>query len=244
MLNNEELVNEVASYKGDTKKRFDAALAALLALAWTYRDQIGENFSFSANPVLYEQALAICREMSDRCSEDAHKRLIRLVEDSLDYADEDVAWEQTGDGIESFDMAGSHLLELLAVWIGVAIQNSWTQNYTKVMISRYLANPFLCPEWKEIPLDTLAWGKGYARNILEQLTLIGQGLIIGGGRYAECVDEQAKGATYYIRRRGSNYDCDVCEGLANVPIPIEVPFEYSHARCMCYPEFHYEPMPL
>ena len=102
----------------------------------------------------------------------------------------------------------------------------------------------LCPEWKEIPLDTLAWGKGYARNILEQLTLIGQGLIIGGGRYAEWVDEQAKGATYYIRRRGSNYDCDVCEGLANKPIPIEVPFEYSHARCMCYPEFHYEPMPL
>lgn len=245
MLNQEKLVDEVANFKKDAKKRFNAALAALLALAWEYKDRLDEKkFSFEANPELYNEALRICREMSDGCAEDAQKRLFAIVEDALDYADEDAAWEQVyDDALERFDMAGSHLLELLAVWIGVAMVEKWTESYTKIMISRNLANPFLCPEWNSIPLDALAWGRGYAKDISKQLTLIGQNAILGGARYAEWVDEQAKGAQYYVRHRGSNYPCEVCQELAEVPIPIDKPFEPSHGRCVCYPEYFYEPMP-
>ena len=248
MLSNDYLVQEAASYKSDAKKRFDAALKALLVLAWKYKDAMGGDFSFEANPELYAEALRICREMSDGCSEDARKRLYSIVEDSLDYANEDVAWDYAStyedESITTrFDMAGSHLIKLLDIWIAVAFTNGFTKDYTRISILRYINNPFASGLFGAWGKDVLKWGRGYSKNIADQLAIIGQNAIIGGARYAEWVDEQAKGATYYVRRRGSSYDCDMCESIAGIPIPIDTPFEYLHSRCCCYPEYFYEPMP-
>lgn len=242
MLNQSDLIDAVAAYKKDSEKHFWDAVTALLALAWPYRKK---DFAFDESFALYDEAIVECINLSDKCSESARRRLYGIIEDSLDYADEEAAWDVAeSDSIESFDMAGTHLMDLLGVWIGIAAANKWTQGYTRVMISRYIHNPFLCPEWKDIPLDALAWGRGYAKDVAEQLAVIGQGIIIGGARYAEWTDAQAKGATYYIRRRGSTYDCDICDELAGFPIPIEEPFEIPHPRCVCRPEYHYEPITL
>lgn len=238
MLNQDLLIDEVAAYKRESRKEFDKAVYDLLALAWPYRE---EAFSF-ADSTIYNSAISICLDLSDECALKAKDRIKRIVEDYVDEYNEDDIWATVydDDAIARYDMAGTHLLDLLGVWIGVAATNNWTQGYTRIMFSRYLHNPFLCPEWKQIPLDTLAWGRGYAKDIAEQIAVIGQDIIVAGARTAEQVDETTKGATYYIRRRGSYYDCDVCQELVGIPIPIDVPFEIPHARCCCFPEYHYE----
>jgi len=243
MLNQDELTQSAAEYKDEARKRFDAALTALLALAWRWKGRINGEFSFESDTELYNEALRICRELSDGCAEDARRRVAALIEDSLDYADEDAAWEEQEDAIESYDMVGSHLLTLLDLWIAAAWANGYTQGYTKIAVLRYLGNPASSGVFGKVRPDLLKWGKGYDYNLINQLALIGQGIIIGAARYAEWVDAQAKGALYYVRRRGSNYDCDICERNANIPIPIEVPFEQYHPRCVCYPEYFYEEMP-
>lgn len=239
MLDQEKLIEQVAAYKKDSRKRFFDAVSALLALAWPYR---GMEFVFDETFPLYADALDICRRLSDQCAADARERLAVAIE-SLQW-DGDAWAEAYGEEEEaSLDMAGSHLLELLGVWIVVAFVNGWTQSYTRVMMSRYLNNPFLCPEWRNIPLDALAWGKGYARDVAEQIAVIGQGIIISGARYAEQQSEKGAGAVYYIRHRNSGYDCDDCDALCGYPIPIDVPFVIEHPRCVCYAEYFYEPMP-
>lgn len=246
MLKQEDLVREAAEYKKDAKKRFDAALAALLALAWRYKS-LGEGFAFNADRELYSEALAICRDMSDGCAEDAKARLQRVME-NLEYAYMDDAWDyaqneyEGRDMLTRFDMAGSHLLDLLTLWIALAFTKGWSENYTRISILRYLNNPFASGLFKKVDKSLLQWGRGYDKNIWEQLTLIGQNGIIGGARYGEWLDAAQQGATYYIRRRGSSYPCDMCEDAANIPIPITEPFDYLHSRCMCYPEYHFEPL--
>lgn len=242
MLDRDKLTQEAADFKKDAKKHYDAAVAALLALAWQY-DDLGANFRFDAIPGLFEEALRICREMSDKCVEGAKKRLYEAVSGSPDYMDEDTAWDIDAEAVtDRFDMAGSHLLDLLSIWVAVALVNGWTKGYTKVMMSRYMVNPFLCPQWRNIPLTALSWGSGYARNILEQLAVIGQNAIISGAMYVEWVNEMANGATYYVRRRGSGYYCPQCDAACGVPIPINQPFELLHSRCMCWPQYFYGPM--
>ena len=230
MLNQKELIDTVAAYKKDSRKHFKDTVSALLALAWPYRK---EKFVFDESFPLYDEAIALCMEMTDKCEASAKSRLASIVE-SLEW---DGEIPEDFDARESMDMAGTHLLDLPGLWIGVAAANGWTESYTRVMISRYLSNPFTCPEWQHIPLGALAWGRGYARDIAEQLAVIGQGIIISGARYAEQKDEQQNGASYYIRHRGSTYDCDTCDALAERQIPIEVPFEIPHPRCVCWPEY-------
>lgn len=239
MLNQSDLIQTVAAYKEDSKDHFWEAVAALLALAWPYRK---EGFKFDNTFPLYDHALVVCIDMSDACISSAKDRLSEAVED-IDWDGD--PWQEafSVETEERFDMSGTHLLDLLAIWISIAAVNGWTKGYTRVMVSRYLSNPFLCPAWKDVQRDAIAWGRGYARDITEQLAIIGQGIILSGARYAEQEDERAKGAQYYIRRRGSTYDCPDCEEMANIPIPIEVPFVVSHPRCVCFPEYHNEPIP-
>ena len=244
MLNQQTLVRETAEYKRDARRLFDAHLASLLALAWPFRK--AEDFSFEVNDELMAAAYDDCIQLTDECAEQAEKRFLTTIVNLGDAVNEQEVWDGFyEDGAqESFDMAGSHLLDLLTAWIGVAVANDWTRDYTRIMVGRYLANPYLCPQWNIVPRDLLSWGSGYAKDISEQLALIGQNLIVQASRYAEWLDESARGATYYIRRRGSTYDCALCDEEANRPIPVSEPFEWLHSRCMCYPEYHYEPLPI
>lgn len=243
MLDNETLTREAASYKSDARKRFNKALDALLALAWKYKG-MGEDFAFEDDDELYAAALQICIELSDGCAEDARKRMASILDYHLDYYDEGIAWDEVEDrAIESFDMAGSHLLTLLGVWVSVALVNGYTKEHTKSLILQYLKNPLASGILTPEQMKALEWGRGYMKDVREQLSLIGQDAIIGGARYAEWVDAMAQGATYYIVRRGSDYHCPLCDELSGYPAPIDEPFEPRHPRCVCYPEYHFEPMP-
>lgn len=246
MLNNELVASKTAAYKKDSRKEFDKAVAALIALAWRYR-RFGADFLWDKDPELEMEANRICRELSDALAQRAKLVAAEIMEASLGEYDFDEAWDaETGDDyipvITRFDQQGSFLKELLEVWIALAFVHSLTQGELRVMISRYLANPFTSPLWKDLPKDILQWGRGYSKDIASQIAVIGQNSIIAAVRNAEWQDARADGATYYIRRRGSYFDCPDCDSLCGYPIPIEVPFEFLHSHCMCVAEYHYDPL--
>ena len=234
MIKNEKLTIEAAKYKTEAKSRFDNALAALLSLAWEHKS-MGDSFSFQADPAMYERALEICRELSEQCMKDA-EAIVRTIFDEEIEMDSDAADK----ALESFDMAGSHLLQLLDAWVVVAFSNGYSMAYTSISVVRYMNNPFASGMFGAWGKDVMKWGRGYERNIINQLAVIGQNLVIDVVRLEEWKRESKNGATYYIRRRGSSFDCPTCDEQCGTRIPISVPFVRTHSRCCCWPEYHYE----
>lgn len=247
MLDNETLTRKVAAFKKESRKDFDKAVAALIALAFLHKD-MGADFLWDKDPELDAEANRICRELSDTLTEKA-KDLARDAIKELDDYDIEEFWDVARDEwfvpiTTRFDQQGSFLKELLEVWVALAFVYGLSQGELRVEISRYLANPFVSSLWRGLPRDILKWGRGYPKNIAEQLAVIGQNAILSAVRLAEWRAAKDGGATYYIRRRGSYYDCDECDSLANHPIQIDEPFEVPHSRCMCYPEYHFDEMPV
>lgn len=244
MLNNDILASKAASFTKDSRKEFDKAVAALISLAFRY-GYMGADFLWDKDPNLYDEAMRICRNLSDALAERAKAIAMELVAGSFDYYDFDEDWDAERDEwyipvLTRFDQQGSFLMELLEVWIALAFVHSISRGELLVMVSRYLSNPFSSPLWRGLPNDILNWGRGYRKDIAKQISVIGIDAIIASVRAAEWQDAAAKGATYYIRRRGSNYDCPECDEECGKPIPIETPFEFLHSHCMCWPEYHYD----
>ena len=249
-VSNDRLVSEAAAFRRDASREFDRVVKALLDLVWSKKAPT-RDFRFTDDAELDAEANAILRGLSDTLAARAKARAESIIRDSLPEYDFGEEWEDDWDSDDEdgtpllwrFDMEGSHLRDLLEIWIAIAVLDGIAKSELRVLISRYISNPFASPLWSGVPKGALAWGRGYSKNILEQITVIGQNAIVRASRRAEQREERRGGATYYIRRRGSNYDCDVCEDMANVPIPIDVPFDFPHPRCMCYPEYHYGPIP-
>ena len=250
-VSNDRLVSEAAAFRRDASREFDRVVKALLDLVWSKKAPT-RDFRFTDDAELDAEANAILRGLSDTLAARAKARAESIIRDSLPEYDFGEEWEDDWDATDDedgtpllwrFDMEGSHLRDLLEIWIALAVLDGIAKSELRVLISRYNSNPFASPLWSGVPKGALAWGRGYSKNILEQITVIGQNAIVRASRRAEQSEERRGGATYYIRRRGSNYDCDVCEDMANVPIPIDVPFDFPHPRCMCYPEYHYGPIP-
>ena len=240
MVDRKALTTRVASFKKSASRLFDKAVDELVALAFKHANA-GADFLWDMDPGLDEEANKICRNLSDAMAEKA-KELARLaVEDSFEYEGFDDAWEHENDGLLTIlDQQGSFLKELLEIWVALAFVNAISKGELRVMLSRYMANPFLSPLWGGLPKGVLKWGRGYQRDLLAQFVLIGQEAVIRAFLYAEWKNASANGAKYYIRRRGSWYDCRDCDDLCGFPIPIETPFQHPHPRCMCWPEYHYE----
>lgn len=243
MLDRDKLARDAASFKRAAQREFDKAVKELVALAFKHAEA-GADFLWDMDPGLDEEANRILRNLSDSLVEKAKAIARAEVEDMLDEYDFDEAWEENERKwgvplITRLDQQGSFLKELLEIWIALAFVNHMSQGELRVMVSRYLANPFTSPLWIGIPKGVFAWGKGYSLNILEQIAIIGQNAIISSARTVEWMDAVVKGAEYYIRRRGSGYDCPECDSLCGYPIPIGTPFEFLHSRCMCWPEYHF-----
>lgn len=246
-MNNEYLVDQAAAFKREGRSEFEKAVAALIALAYRYK-HLGANFLWDSDPILEREANAILRGLSDSLAEKAKARALSIAqEEGWDWMDD--AWEDANVRQETpiltrFDMQGSFLRELLEIWLALAFLEGITQSYLNILVIRYIANPYASPLWNGLPAGLLKHGPGYQKDLINQIALIGQDGIVGAARLAEWMDARDKGATYYIWRRGSNYKCDECQARANVAYPMEIPFDPVHARCMCYPEYHYEPIEI
>ena len=82
-------------------------------------------------------------------------------------------------------MAGSHLLLLLDIFVMLAFANGFSQAYTRISIGRYMNNPFASGLFGAWGKDVLKWGRGYDRNLMSRLAVIGQNLIIDASRAHE-----------------------------------------------------------
>lgn len=247
-VSNERLATEAAAFRREASREFDRVVKALLDLVWSKRIPSGD-FRFTDDPELDADANELLRGLSDTLAARAKARAEDIIRDSIGGYDFGEEWDEDWESVDEedgtpllwrFDMEGSHLRDLLEIWIALAVANEITKSELRVLISRYINNPYASPLWAGVPKGALAWGRGYSKNILEQMTILGQNAIVGAARRAEQRDERERGATYYIRRRGSNYDCGECDDLCGFPIPIEEPFEHTHSRCMCWPEYHYD----
>ena len=244
-MDNEQISEQAAAYKADARRLFEDAVAALIALAYRYQ-HLGVNFLWDSDPVLDRECNAILRDLSDKAKEAAKRRAAEIIEEAgwdedglagFDETDEDsILW--------SFDMAGSHLRELLEVWVALAFAEGMTPAYLKINVLRYLANPYASPQWSRLPSGLMKWGRGYQRDLINQIALIGQGGIINAARRGEWLYALAHGARYWVWRRGSNFHCPDCEENKGRLFPMDVAFSEMHARCLCYPEYHYEPIKL
>lgn len=244
---NDKIIAQSSLFKKDSRSEFEKAVAALISLAFRYR-RFGADFLWTSDPILEREANAILRGLSDSLAERAKARAISLIEgEGWDFGGD--AWDDVNERVDPplltrFDQQGSFLRDLLEIWIAIAFVEKITPDYLKILVINHLSNPYSSPFWKGLPEGLLKRGRGYQRNIIDQIFLIGQDSIIGSARLAEWKQAVSGGARYYIRRRGSNYKCEECESIANIPIPIEVPWDFTHARCMCYPEYHYEPIEI
>lgn len=239
-MDNERLLDQVAAYKGKARRLFEDAVTALIALAFRYQ-HLGDNFLWDADPVLERECNAILRGFSEKARDAAKKKAEEIIKaegwnnDALDVFD----GEGENSILWSLDMAGSHLRELLEIWIAIAFVEKMTPEYLRVLVIRYVANPYASSQWARLPAGLLKWGRGYQRDLINQVALIGQDAIVGSVREAEWIDALENGASFWVWRRGSNYKCPECEANAGRVFPIDIPFSTMHARCMCYAEYHY-----
>ena len=246
-ISNRRLIEAAAEFKRLASAEFDKAVKKLIDLVWS-KGKPTADFLFESDPELDSEANEVLQGLSDALAAKAKRIAEAIIRDQLNgYGEE--AWDETNNPegdvsiVFRFDMQGSHLKELLEIWIALAVVNGIRRSELNVLVSRYVRNPFASPLWRNIPTKSLKWGRGYSKDILDQIAIIGQNGIIEAVRHAEWQEQKDNGAEYYIRRRGSNYDCDVCQEMANKPIPIDTPFEIPHSRCCCYPEYFFDKIP-
>ena len=247
-MTNERIIEAASAFKTDAKRLFEDAVAALIALAFRY-SKFGVNFIWDSDPVLDRECNAILRDLSESLARKAKEKASAIIEEEgwEDWEDEALeAAEGEGENgiLWRFDMAGSHLRELLEIWVALAFAEKMTPAYLKILVLRYINNPYASPLWSRLPAGLLKWGRGYQKDLIAQIVLIGQDSIVDAVRRAEWLDAMERGAAYWIWRRGSNYDCPECEENKGRVFPMDVPFDTLHARCMCWPEYHYEPFEI
>lgn len=238
MPDRKALIDAMASVRPDVRKRMDAAVAAILALAWEYR---GEGFSFGAHADIDAQVNRILATMSDGILADVEARAKRLLEDveleeyeeeALEYAERKMDGE---DALFRLDMHASHLKELLAGWLVVAGVAGLTQRQTMRNLYTFLGNPTASKDWKDAGLGVPRWGTGYARNVLNGMTVIGQDHINRTYQFARIQDFKAQGAIGYRTVRNSGYDCPFCDEMTQKIWPLDETVLPYHPRCVCLP---------
>lgn len=236
MPEQDPVLKEMASAREDVRRRLDAAIAAILQLAWAYRST---QFRWEDYPELEEEVNAILRDMSDGILEDIEGR----TRDALakigltEYADE--AWEYASGEIEGedaqfrLDMHGTHLKDLLAGWLIAASASKLSSIQTRALVMPYLGNPEASKVWRGAGLGHLGWGKGYAANILNALTVIAQDLINRSYQKATLESFIDKGAIGYRTERRSSYICPLCDSLTQRVWPLDTQVLPAHPRCVC-----------
>lgn len=243
MAKNERTVGEMASVRGDVRERTRSAIEAILALVWEYR---ASDFTFAASPDIDGEVNGILRNLSDGNLADAEKRAKRLLEmleledwedDSIDYAEREISGENA---LWRLDFHSSHLKELIEGWIAVAAMYGWSKAKTLQNIWAYLSDPSASKDWRASGRGKPSWGRGYSRDIMAGMTLVGQDIVATVAEYAGYMRASRAGAAYFIRHRNSGYNCPECDSYCEKKLPISAVIFQTHPRCVCYNEYFTE----
>lgn len=249
-MEREDFIRTLTGIAPLTKKAVQDAVAEILALVYPYQPFVEGEFRFEDFPDLDEKVNAILRGLSDKGMEIMRQRMRDAIAllggDYESYEDIVTEIENEGDGVLwAFDLHSSNLKRLLEGWITVAFaQKIILPNLLPVVVGSMDA-PQDAPLWKEgirehlIDPNEYRFGKGYQRNIPNAMKVLIVYVVTKVFMRSQQRMERLNGAAYYIRRRGSRYDCPECDALCGYPIPIDVPFEPTHPNCVCWAEYHY-----
>lgn len=252
-MEREEFISVLTGITPLMRRAVQDAVAQILALAYPYADFVEGEFRFEDFPDLDEKVNAILRDLSDKGMEVLKSRIadaLALLDGEYeDFADIVEETENEGNGVLwAFDLHSSNLKKLLEGWITIGFTQKLLQGALLAKILGYMDAPQDAPMWRDavrqhlIDPNEYHFGKGYQRNIPDAMKVLAIYIITKVFMLSEQRVERGKGATFYIRHRGSTYDCPECDSLCEYPIPIEEPFEYPHPRCMCWAEYFYTPL--
>lgn len=236
MPEQDPVLKAMASVREDIRRRLDAVIAAILELAWAYRSA---QFRWEDYPELEEEVNSILRDFSDEILEELETR-VRDTLARIGLAEyDDGAWNYANGEINGenaqyrLDMQGTHLKELLAGWLIAASASKLSSLQTRALVMPYLGNPEASKVWRGAGLGHLGWGKGYAANVLNGMTVISQDLINRAFQYATLEDFKRKGAIGYRTERRSGYFCPLCDELTERIWPLDTMVLPAHPRCVC-----------
>lgn len=234
--------------KPSVRMRVSDALLSILTLAEPYRNKRGE-FIFEDNPELSEEVNLILIGLSNGCLEDAEERARRVLSDFDMVLDEEEIISEAEEGERGFiwglDMHCSNLKSLVEAWIAIEFVRGWPIARTLTEILSYMNSPDTSRYWKEslrekvVDRKEVMFGKGYQRDIIGALTVSEQSVIYGSLLIASQWEAEMEGAVSYIMRRGSAFDCPLCDAECSYVRPISEPVPSFHPRCVCYPQYFY-----
>ena len=243
MSENNETIDAMAMVRSDVKRRIEATIMAILAIVWEYRSSV---FAFEDYPEIDIQVNIILQRLSEGNLADAERRARALLaelemgewaDESVEYAEREIDGE---DPLWRLDMHASHLKELLAGWIAAAAVMGWTKEAMMIDFWAHMANPMSSEGWVKAELQKPKWGRGYAMNILDDMSRVGKDVIAISLAYGEYLMAVSKGAAYFIRHRNSGYICPLCDSFCERRIPIDRIILQTHSLCVCYNDYYTE----
>lgn len=238
-----EAIGQMSLVRGDVSARMRDAIDAILDLCWDYRSP---DFSFSDHIALQREVNRILAQLSDGILSDTEKRAVLAIaeEELQDYEDEALEYaegEINGeDVLFRLDRQGDHLKDLIAGWLVVAAILGLSKGKVKSRFWTFLGNVGASPDWRKAGIKIPKWGRGFQADIERGMTVIGQNVIFNAYQRAQYLDAISKGAVYFIRHRGSSYDCPECDSYCEYPIPISQIVYQTHSRCVCWNEYFNE----
>lgn len=245
----DEAVSEMAKEKQVARKRVQAAILAILALADGYRRRDG-TFAFADYPELDDEVNKILIELSDGLLKDAEERARRILEmlEEGDYSDELIESAESGENgmVWALDMHSSNLKSLLEAWIAIMFARSLTVNETLSRVLVYMDSPNSSPMWRDavrqklVDPNEVRFGKGYQRKIIDAYAVLLQTFIYTTFLLGAVRKGREDGAIGYRTFRQSNYDCPLCDSLTERVWPIDTMVLPAHPRCVCGIELVYE----
>lgn len=236
-MSNQKFVDGLASFKAKAKKRLDDTLSALLVILWPYRE---DGFAWGDHTDIETEVNNTLVAMDDALLSDMDDILSDILEDEglKDYEDEAIMWAareiEGEDARFRLDRHADHLKDLLALWIGIAATKSMSAAEIKTQILTYGGMPQLSPLWDGPRTPIFDWGKGYQRNLVNAITVIGQDYINGGYQYAR-IQEFKEDETIigYRTVRNSTFHCPFCDDMTQHVWPLDEVKLPWHPRCCC-----------
>lgn len=239
MEEREALIKAMSGAKPGVRKRVEDAVERIIRMVWELRSP---EFSFLGYPEIDAEVNAILAAMSDGNKADAEIAALRLLEllDYTEWYEESVEWSGRDISGQSvifrLDMHASHLKQLLQGWIIVAAVSGLAMSAIKAELFKHMGDPFASEIWRKAGMGPLSWGKGYAKNVIEGITVVKQDMINSVYQYARIQSFKGSGAIGYRTVRNSNFHCPYCDEMAERIWPLDTVVLPYHPRCVCIAE--------
>ena len=244
----QRVIDEMAKAKADVERRYREKIPEIIreCMAFAY---LGKSFTFDANAELEKRVNQRLVELSDEILEDIEKRAKRVIQYAEEEDDEDTILaymkrEQNGeDLITRIDKHNSNLRYFLEGWMAIGMANNLSQTNLLTDILTYMGNPYVSPLWQKafregylansIRTQGYSYGRGNMKNPIDANAILSQNSINIAYQLATITRFQKQGALGYVIKRGSTFDCPLCDSFCGIVWRSDNFILPIHTRCVC-----------